>query len=330
MSMLKGNLLGHIIRAKSNHLQLSRKQTVIGDSNGAFNGNTGFNRLKSFWGFSPFDHFVKGDVVDHIIDLKTFRPGDTVSAAYEITMSKGHTTFWQSAICSFDKINISSPFARSLGFQEQIVPFHLMLFFAGTIDSAQLQTNFRNAIYHWPAFAEDTISKRCILRSLRTNCDQTHSIFTVHCQLINQRDLVVFSCDKIMLYPMVVNCFRSEVSLESVERIGDEKNALLKQLIYAIKNNTSYTVSFSPHVASLIPGQLVLHRLRRTLTTTQSMQLASLARLTHESYYNTRLLCDSEQQKTDGYHRLEGGLTVPGELVLGLTCSLSSKDLMEV
>ena len=47
------------------------------------------------------------------------------------------------------------------------------------------------------------------------------------------------------------------------------------------------------------------------------MQLASLARLTHERHFNTQRYRDDE-------------LRVPGGLVLGMTCSLASRDLHEV
>lgn len=69
--------------------------------------------------------------------------------------------------------------------------------------------------------------------------------------------------------------------------------------------------------SSLRPNQLILHSLTRPISETQSMQLASLARLTHERHYNTRLFKREE-------------LLVPGGLVLGLTCSVASRDLHEV
>src|SRR5690242_8569096 len=62
---------------------------------------------------------------------------------------------------------------------------------------------------------------------------------------------------------------------------------------------------------SVRPGQLILHTFERPLSATQTMQLASLARLTHERHFNTRL-----------YKRDE--LFIPGGLVLGLTHAASA------
>lgn len=69
--------------------------------------------------------------------------------------------------------------------------------------------------------------------------------------------------------------------------------------------------------AELRKGQLVLHSLKRSLTFTQSQQLASLARLTHEKHFDTRKYNITE-------------LLIPGGLVLGLTMSASARDFHEV
>jgi hypothetical protein len=70
-------------------------------------------------------------------------------------------------------------------------------------------------------------------------------------------------------------------------------------------------------LADLRPGQLILHSLNRSLTFTQSQQLASLARLTHEKHFDCRKYDQTE-------------LMIPGGLVLGITMSASARDFHEV
>jgi hypothetical protein len=70
-------------------------------------------------------------------------------------------------------------------------------------------------------------------------------------------------------------------------------------------------------LADLRPGQLILHSLNRSLTFTQSQQLASLARLTHEKHFDCLKYDQTE-------------LLIPGGLVLGLTMSASARDFHEV
>jgi hypothetical protein len=73
----------------------------------------------------------------------------------------------------------------------------------------------------------------------------------------------------------------------------------------------------SHSLADLSPGQLILHSLSRSLTQTQSQQLASLARLTHEKHFDTRKYGLDE-------------LMIPGGLVLGITMSASARDFHEL
>lgn len=73
----------------------------------------------------------------------------------------------------------------------------------------------------------------------------------------------------------------------------------------------------SHSLADLRPGQLILHSLKRSLTFTQSQQLASLARLTHEKHFDSRKYDATE-------------LLVPGGLVLGITMSASARDFHEL
>lgn len=75
---------------------------------------------------------IVGEIIDQSIDLKTIRPGEKILVPYELTINPAFRDFWQSAFYSHDRINTSTPFARELGLQDQVIPFGLMLFLAGT------------------------------------------------------------------------------------------------------------------------------------------------------------------------------------------------------
>ena len=177
-------------------------------------------------------------------------------------------------------------------------------------DSAKLQVGFNHAHYHWPAFAGDTFKKSFVIRSLRSTSDRQHSIFTILCQLVNQRGVVCFSCEKKMLFPFEVP--PSDVVIAPTE--ASKKNDFLDHLI---KQAEVLQEAGSQTLTTLRPGQLILHTLTRPLSQTHTMQLATLARLTHERHFNTRLFRREE-------------MLVPGGLVFGLTTSLASRDLHEV
>jgi acyl dehydratase len=256
---------------------------------------------------------VIGSVIDHSLDLTKVRPGDVIEVPYEMTVSSSLRDFFHSAFYTHDRINTSTPFARSLGLQDQIVPFSLMLYLAASMshaDSAKIQTGFSRARYHWPAFAGDTFKKKFIIQSLRNTSDGHRSVIGIHCEIRNQRDNVVFTCEKTMMFPFKVPGSTVTVPIPQESR----KQDFLEHLI---RRTETLQGLGSQTLTSLRPGQLVLHTLARPLSQTHTMQLATLGRLTHERHFNKRLFRDDE-------------LLVPGGLVLALTTSLASRDLHEV
>jgi hypothetical protein len=90
------------------------------------------------------------------------------------------------------------------------------------------------------------------------------------------------------------------------------RDHLLSKAATVLANQPSHSL------AHLEPGMLVLHSLHRSLTFSQSQQLASLARLTHSRHFDCRK-----------YDRASE-IFVPGGLVLGITISACARDLHEV
>ena len=256
---------------------------------------------------------VIGAVVDNAVDITKVRPGEVIDVPYELTISQAFRDFWQSAFYSHDRINTSTPFARSLGLQDQSIPFSLMLFMAASMshaDHAKIQTGFSKARYHWPAFAGDTLKKRFVIQSCRNTSDGNYSVVDIYCEMKNQRGLVVFTCVKSMMFPFSVPASTVKVGIPKATNDTDFLDHLVKRL-ETLQDLGTQTLS------SLRPGQLLLHTLTRPLNETHAMQLATMARLTHERHFNKRLYRADE-------------LVIPGGLVVGLTTSLASRDLHEV
>lgn len=113
-----------------------------------------------------------------------------------------------------------------------------------------------------------------------------------------------------MLFPFQVPPSAEEILPEEVAH----RSFFLEHLV---QQASVLQAKGSQTLSNLRPGQLLLHTLARPLTLTHSMQLASLARLTHEKHFNT--LKNSAES-----------LLVPGGLVLALSCALTARDLHEV
>ena len=119
------------------------------------------------------------------------------------------------------------------------------------------------------AFAGDTFKKKFKITSLRTTSTGQNSIFTIECQLFNQKDIAIFTCEKSMIFPFCVA--PSEVTL--LPTPFEKHNSLLNHLISeadALQNLGSHTLS------CVRPGQLIFHNLQRPIPLSSSMQVVSL------------------------------------------------------
>ncbi|GMH88679.1 hypothetical protein TL16_g11225 [Triparma laevis f. inornata] len=309
---------------------------------------------------------ARGEVIDLAVNLQSTRPGDLIEVPYELTVSSSFTEFWHSAFYCHDRINTSTPFARKLGLQDQVLPFSLMLFLTGSMshaDAAKVQVGFNNAYYHWPGFAGIRLRRSFRLRTLGTRVmvredtrppfpfphsfvfltpphptpTGAHSVITFKCELINQRGRVCMSADKTMMFEfaslapsnvslpdeeMDTHRFKNHL-LSKAEVLGEvRKRNCASSFSFTISTTNTHTHTYpqlgSHSLASLRPHQLIVHTMCRALSLTQSQQLASLARLTHERHFDS-----SKFQPTTE-------MFVPGGLVLGLAMSASARDLHEI
>jgi hypothetical protein len=118
-----------------------------------------------------------------------------------------------------------------------------------------------------------------------------------------------------MLFPFAVP--PSEVEIETPHDKPDEKGGQDEFLQHLISQTQTLQELGSQTLRSVRPGQLILHTMMRPISQSYSMQMSTLARLTHDRHFNTHMYP-------------KGSLFVPGGLVLGLTCSMASRDLHEV
>ncbi|KAL7534298.1 hypothetical protein ACHAWF_004791 [Thalassiosira exigua] len=234
--------------------------------------------------------FMKGEVLDYAINLRTCRPGTVIEIPYELTLTESLHEFWQSSFHFQDRIHTSTPFARALGLQDRVMPFSLVL--------------------HWPVFAGDTVKKTFKVERVRNTSDGNHSIINFKCNLVNQRGRLCMSAEKRLLFEFPVP--ESNVTIPSDEA---EESQLFRDHLLS-KSSVMSDMDSHSHTP-LQAGNLVLHTLSRSVTFSQSQQLASLARLTHERHFDTR----KYDIKTEIY--------VPAGLVLGLTVAASNRDFHE-
>jgi len=144
-------------------------------------------------------------------------------------------------------------------------------------DAAKVQVSYENVIYHWPCFAGDTFTKLFQVVSVKNTSDGNHTVIHFACQLVNQRGRICMTAGKRMMFPFTVENANSPVSAASTIR-----SKLNEQDIYLFRNHilsqARTLLSIGSHsLKRLHTGHLILHRMNRSVSLTQSQQLASLA-----------------------------------------------------
>lgn len=269
--------------------------------------------------------FVVGESVCPAIDLRETAAGDVVDSPYELTIGTGFRDFWCSAFHTQSRLVTSRPFAQRLGFDDTLIPFDMLLFVTGAMahaDKAVDEVGYKNARYYAPANCGDTFKKRFILRSKRVpgSCRVSNTIIaTFECELRNQRNELVFSVDRAMLFPLLAG--EKATPYESTpahEEYDADEHVLRKQIVASADQLGALGgVSLRP----LEPGTLILHGAARRLSVTQMAQLATLGRVVHDRHSNPDRYGDEPEAER---------LYVPGALCLGLVNSVAGRELHEV
>lgn len=201
--------------------------------------------------------------------------------------------------------------------QDRVLPFSLALFLTSSMsheDAAKVQVGFENVSYIWPIFAGDTLRRVFTVSKIRNTSDGQHSIISFSCDLLNQRDRLCMRADKRLLFQFPVP--ESNFTSTTVESTPADTHLFRDHLLS--KANTVLAQERSHSLARLEPGMMILHTMHRSLTFSQSQQLASLARLTHERHFDSYKYDKSFE------------IFVPGGLVLGIAMSAAARDLHEI
>ena len=259
-------------------------------------------------------HSIVGEALSASLDLSSAHIGQVIEVPYATTVGESQQCLWQSTFHQHDRLYTSTPFAQSLSLPSHPLPFSMMLFSTISmthVDESRevLDLAYDNCVYVRPGLAGDTFRQTFTIKHLRMTSDRRNTILTVGCELHNQRQQLLFTCDKTMLYPMVTHPYKLSPAAKSPPPVP--RSHLLEHLLF-----NADALPRDANLAILRPNQLILHTVARPIGTNTNMSLSTLFRWTHPSIYNTTRYSPSE-------------LTVPGGLVLAAVLASTSRGLFE-
>jgi len=258
---------------------------------------------------------VVGEHISHNLDLAEASIGQTIEIPYESTFGESEHTMWQSTFVGHDRLYTSTPYAQILHLPTHVLPFSMMLFKAismSHVDETRevLDVGYGNAVYIRPAYAGDTLRQVFTIKELKNTSNGLNTIVVVGCELFNQRNQLIFSVDKSMLF-MDISQPRSRLSVPPSKQPEKPRSHLLSHILYNSDN-----LPTTSNLASLREGQLLLHAVSRPIGKSTNMTLSTLFRWTHPSIYNSMRYKEDE-------------IVVPGGLILAGTLAASSRGLFE-
>jgi 2-methylfumaryl-CoA hydratase len=258
---------------------------------------------------------VTGSHHSHSLNLAMASIGQTIEVPYDTTIGDSEQVMWRSTFQVHDRLFTSTPYAQSLNLPNHILPFYMILFKAismGHVDEERevLDIGFDNATYIRPAYPGDTIKQQFTIKHLKNTSNGKNTLVVVGCELFNQRQQLIFSVDKTMLFPNI-SAPASNLSAPPKTAPAPPRSHLLSHILYNSDN-----LSTTNNLAILTEGQLVLHSVSRPIGPAANMALSTLFRWTHPSIFNLRRYKDEE-------------LLVPGGLILAASISASSRGLFE-
>jgi len=281
------------------------------------------NHLTTAGDASKMPTFVRGELMESSIDLRNVAPGETIELPYELTVNGALRELWTTAFHTTNRLVTSRVYSQRLGFEDQILPFDLMFFLASSMSHAAAATvdvGYADARYYSAAYAGDTFRKSFLIKSRRISVLRPdRCVMTFECIMRNQRGDVVFSVDKTMLFPVAAGERAPDFALEETDLSRRPPPQALREQIMRWAEDVGDDSRGS--LRQLTPGRLIVHSASRPITTTQTMQLASIGRIVHDRHFNApRFSSDAAEKR----------LYVPGALGVALAHSLAGRELHEM
>lgn len=261
------------------------------------------------------------------MDFSKARIGQAIDAPYELTIDNGWVAMWQSCFFQHDRIFTSDPFAQNIGLEEKLLPFSMMMFECASMSHVDevlevLELGLENAIYLRPAYVGDTFTKQFFVKAIRPSNSDKGTVVTLKCELTNQNSEVVFTLDKVMWYPYLVDKLQAQgtaspkpsLAKPTIKRLDADmdKRVLLQKIMENMKMFSS-----SSSLAHIKSNQLILHTFNRALGLQNSINLNTLFRQGHPLLFNTARYAESE-------------IVLPGCLSFALTSASASRALFEI
>ena len=255
--------------------------------------------------------------------LEDFAVGDTYNHPWEVTVDAGMRALFQASFLDATPTYASSAFARQLGFADRPLPpllvMNLGLSFSvhDVSEQAIAHLAYLDVRFPRPAFEGDTLTASSKVLGVKPSGTGDKGVVHVRTTVASDRDDIVCAFERKALVRGGRVSERPESPKGSAPSEISEPDREPRELA-ALANRPSSKGGFAGFFEDFSAGDVLCHRVGKTVGDSEHMQLTLLMRNSHPIHFDERYCQDGNS--------FAGTRVVYGGLVFSFIASLASRD----
>ncbi len=249
---------------------------------------------------------VTGRTLSYGFDHNNVFIGKIICSAMEITLDESWTSSWHSLVPTLNPLETSKPYARQLGLEEQLVPYHLLINLALCMlvecysESCIYHLSVEDVIYDKAVYAGDTLRTILIIDDVRETSKGLSSVVETRVVMVNQRDERVLAMKRKSLFPTLKTTntpenYTHEFSEYFESRAKQRLGKKLIQSAQSINRNQQFDLQ------RFEQNELILHSLVRPVGLSTSVAYSNLFKNTHPLHINNARYATKELAVSGGF-----------------------------
>ncbi|MCB0762705.1 MAG: Sua5/YciO/YrdC/YwlC family protein [Flavobacteriales bacterium] len=228
-----------------------------------------------------------------------------IASNMEITLDDSWIAAWHSLVPTLNPLETSKIFARQLGLEDQLIPYHLLINLALCMlvecysESCKYHLSVEDVVYNKAVYAGDTLRTIMRVEAIVPTSNGLSTVVKTKVVMINQREEVVMTMRRNSLFAKLEVVDKPNDYAHPCGEYFDEpvRSQLGKKLIRSIQ-----AVKGHEHRGvQVLPGEVILHGLVRPVGLSTSVAYSSLFKNTHPLHINNTRYATAELAVSGGF-----------------------------
>jgi citrate lyase subunit beta/citryl-CoA lyase len=255
---------------------------------------------------SALNEGVSGRTLTYGFDHKKVFVGKIIASPMEITVDDSWTASWHALVPTLNPLETSKPYARQLGLEKQLMPYHLLINLALCMlvecysESCIYHLSVEDVIYDKAVYSGDTLRTILIIDHVRETSKGLSSVVETRVVMINQHDERVLTMKRKSLFPPIETIDKpTSYENEFAEYFDSRPNQRLGKKL--IRNAQKIRRERRFELQRFEQNELILHSLVRPVGLSTSVAYSNLFKNTHPLHINNSRYSTEELAVSGGF-----------------------------